>query len=113
MWERYTTNGSMIHMTDDELTIGVDMRFDGLDGISAEKLAFDEEGESRNVTTRQQRRRQQRQGEKALLAMLKDEARKMGRGAGGAAIRSRQHARRVFQDMLDRGEKVLKAPDLK
>lgn len=93
--------------------IGVNTRFDGVDGdMGSEMIAFDEDGSSRNTTSRQVRRRLERQGEKALIHMLKDEARKMKRAAGGAAICNRADARRVFGDLLARGEKPLKNQDV-
>ena len=46
------------------------------------------------------------------MKLLKEQARKMKRGAGGAAIKDRASAREVFADMLARGEKPLKDPAL-
>ena len=94
------------------LKIGVNNRFDGDTGdINAEMIEVEEDGSTRNATSRQVLRRNKRRADKALIKMLKDEARKMRRAAGGAALNSREDARRVFADMLARGEKPLKDED--
>lgn len=94
-----------------ELKIGVNMRFDGEEGITAEHIGFDTEtGEQRSLTSRQVKRQNKRKGDKALIKLLKAEAKKMKRGAGGAAIKDRASARAVFAAELERGEKVLKDP---
>lgn len=97
-------------MTERVLTVGVNHRFDGTTGQTVcEKIAFFTDGSSRNITSRQELRRAKRQGDKALVSMLKAEARKMGRAAGGASLATREDARKTFADMLARGEKPLEA----
>ena len=101
----------MTHSTE-PLTVGVNIRFDGVScNTVCERIAFYADGTSKNVTSRQELRRAKRQGEKALMSQLKQEARALGRAGGGAAIVDRKTARVAFADILARGEKPIKNID--
>ena len=99
-------------MSDVVLTVGVNARFDSVSGTTTcERIAFKADGASAPVSSRQEIRRNKRQSDKALMSLLKAEARAAGVGAGGAAVQNRSTARLVFSDPLSRGEKPLKDPE--